>query len=80
MSRTGETTVDDSGSVSIPAAVRELADIQSGDTVRWQVGDDGDVSIEIIQQETGVFEEFEPVSTGGPEFDSVEETDLSGDA
>lgn len=60
-----ETTVNDSYSVTVPASIREQADIESGDKIRWTVDDDGTVSIEIVKQRVGVFDDFEPASMGG---------------
>lgn len=60
-----ETTVNDSYSVTVPASIREQADIESGDKIRWSVDDDGTVSIEIVKQRVGVFDDFEPASMGG---------------
>lgn len=49
----------------VPASIREQADIESGDKIRWTVDDDGTVSIEIVKQRVGVFDDFEPASMGG---------------
>jgi bifunctional DNA-binding transcriptional regulator/antitoxin component of YhaV-PrlF toxin-antitoxin module len=43
---------------SIPAAIRERADIEDGDRLRWR-WHDGDLSIEVVRRRTGVFAEFE---------------------
>lgn len=60
-----ETTVNDSYSVTVPAAIREEADIESGDKIRWTVDEEGTVSIEVVKQRVGVFDDFEPVPMGG---------------
>jgi bifunctional DNA-binding transcriptional regulator/antitoxin component of YhaV-PrlF toxin-antitoxin module len=60
-----ETTVNDSYSVTVPAAVRERADVEPGDKIRWSVDESGTVSIEVVKQRVGVFEDFEPASMGG---------------
>jgi len=43
---------------SIPAAIRERADIEDGDTVRWR-WHEGELSVEIVRRRTGVFVDFE---------------------
>lgn len=43
---------------SIPAAIRERADIEDGDKVRWQWRN-GELSIEIVRRRTGVFTDFD---------------------
>lgn len=70
-----ETTVNDSYSVTVPAAVRERADVEPGDKIRWAVDEDGTVSIEVVKQRVGVFEDFQPASMGG---DGTEAHDLTG--
>lgn len=60
-----ETTVNDSFSVTVPAAVRREAGIEAGDKLRWTVDDDGTLSVELLKQRVGVFEDFEPVAMGG---------------
>lgn len=63
-----ETTVNDSYSVTVPAAIREKAGIEAGDKIRWRV-DDSTLSVEVVKQKTGVFDDFEPVSIGGDVVD-----------
>lgn len=70
-----ETTVNDSYSVTVPAAVREEADIEAGDKIRWTVDDQGGLSVEVVKQRVGVFEDFEPAPMGG---DGATAHDLSG--
>ena len=43
---------------SIPAAIRERADIEDGDRIRWR-WHDGELSVEVVRQRTGVFADFE---------------------
>jgi antitoxin PrlF len=43
---------------SIPAAIRERADIEDGDRIRWRWRD-GELSVEVVHQRTGVFADFE---------------------
>ncbi|GAA0681732.1 AbrB/MazE/SpoVT family DNA-binding domain-containing protein [Natronoarchaeum mannanilyticum] len=65
-----ETKVSDRGMVTIPAALRRRLDIEAGDKLRWQTDDEGDLSVEIVHQREGVFDDFEPVDAG--ETDAVE--------
>lgn len=59
-----ETTINESFSVTVPAAVRQRADVEAGDKLRWQVDEDGTLSIELVKQQYGAFSELEPVDTG----------------
>ena len=59
-----ETTVNDSFSVTVPAAVRQEADIKAGDKLRWSVDEEGNLSVEIVKQRYGAFSDLEPVDTG----------------
>jgi len=51
-----ETKVSDRGMVTIPASLRRRLDIEPGDKLRWDVGEDGDLSVEIVRQRYGAFE------------------------
>lgn len=70
-----ETTVSDRGMVTIPASLRRRLDIEAGDRIRWDVDDDGNLSVEVVKQRRGAFDDFEPVSMGG---DGLETHDLAG--
>ena len=59
-----EATVTDSYSVALPAAIRRAADIEAGDKIRWQVGDDGSLSVELVTQRYGAFADLTAVDTG----------------
>ncbi len=61
---TEETKVSDRGMVTIPAALRRRLDIEPGDKLRWTTDGDGNLSIEVVQQREGVFDDFEPVDVG----------------
>jgi len=61
----GETIVTDSGQVMIPADIRKQLGIESGDLLRWKTVDDRTLSVEVVTQEYGAFDDFEPVSIGG---------------
>lgn len=71
---TEKTTVSDAGTVTIPAALRRRLDIEPGDTLQWSV-DDGNLTVEVVKQEYGAFDDFEPVPMGG---DGTETHDLAG--
>jgi bifunctional DNA-binding transcriptional regulator/antitoxin component of YhaV-PrlF toxin-antitoxin module len=70
-----ETTVNESHSVTVPAAVRQEAGVEAGDKIRWHVEQDGDISIELAKQHCGVFSPLEPVDIGEP-TDAAEDHDL----
>jgi antitoxin PrlF len=70
-----ETTVNESYSVTVPASVRREAGVEAGDKLRWQVGDDGTISVELVKQQYGVFSQLQPVDIG-EETDATEDHDL----
>jgi len=65
-----ETKVSDRGMVTIPADLRRRLDIEPGDKLRWTTDEEGTLSVEIVHQREGVFDDFEPVDVG--ETDAVE--------
>jgi AbrB family looped-hinge helix DNA binding protein len=69
-----ETKVSDRGMVTIPADLRRRLDIEPGDKLRWDV-DEGDLSVKVVKQRYGAFDDFEPVPMGG---DGQETHDLAG--
>jgi antitoxin PrlF len=62
---TEETKVSDRGMVTIPASLRRRLDIEPGDKLRWDADDEGNLSVEVVKQRYGAFDDFEPVSMGG---------------
>jgi antitoxin PrlF len=60
-----ETKVSDRGMVTIPATLRRRLDITAGDRLGWDVDDEGNLSVEVVKQRYGAFDDFEPVSMGG---------------
>ena len=70
-----ETKVSDRGMVTIPASLRRRLDIEAGDKLRWDVDDEGTLSVEVVKQRYGAFDDFEPVPMGG---DGLETHDLAG--
>jgi AbrB family looped-hinge helix DNA binding protein len=69
-----ETAVSDRGMVTIPASLRRRLDIEAGDKLRWAV-EDGTLSVEVVRQRYGAFDDFDPVSMGG---DGQETHDIAG--
>ena len=70
-----ETKVSDRGMVTIPASVRRRLDIEAGDKLRWETDEDGNLSVEVVKQRYGAFDDFEPVPMGGEGADTH---DLAG--
>lgn len=70
-----ETKVSDRGMVTIPADIRRRLDIEPGDKLRWDTDEAGNLSVEIVRQRYGAFEDFEPVPMGG---DGLGTHDLAG--
>jgi len=60
-----ETTVNERYSVTVPAVVRRQAGIEAGDKLRWTVDETGHLSVQVVKQRVGVFDDFEPVPMGG---------------
>lgn len=52
-----ETTVSDRGMVTIPAALRRRLDIEPGDKLRWDTDKDGTLTVEVVRQRYGAFED-----------------------
>lgn len=65
-----ETKVSDRGMVTIPAPLRDRLDIEAGDKLRWEIDEEGTISIEVVKQRYGAFDDFEPVSMGGDGSDT----------
>lgn len=58
------TQVNESGGVTVPAEIRERLGIEPGDKLRWAVDDDGALSVEVVEQRYGAFDDFEPADLG----------------
>lgn len=56
-----ETTVDEGYSVTVPARIRERADIETGDRLRWSMNEAGEISVQIVEQREGAFASLDPV-------------------
>jgi bifunctional DNA-binding transcriptional regulator/antitoxin component of YhaV-PrlF toxin-antitoxin module len=70
-----ETTVNESYSVTVPAAIRREAGVDAGDKLRWRVDDEGNISVELVKQRYGAFSQLDPVDIGEP-TDAAEDHDL----
>ena len=74
-----ETTVNESYSITVPAAVRREASVEAGDKLRWRVDADGDLSVALIKQRYGVFDDVEPVDIDEPTDVADDHNCLAGD-
>ena len=70
-----ETTINERGEVTIPASLRHRLDTEEGDKLRWDVDEEGNLSVEVFKQRYGAFDDFESVSTEG---DGLETHDVAG--
>jgi bifunctional DNA-binding transcriptional regulator/antitoxin component of YhaV-PrlF toxin-antitoxin module len=57
-------TVDSESKVSgnqanIPARIRRELDIDDGDKLRWHIEDDGTLRVQVVQQRSGTFSDFD---------------------
>jgi len=75
----GETTVNESYSVTVPAAIRQEADVDAGDKLRWHVDEDGSLSVELVKQQYGAFSELDPVDVGDPTDAAADHDLLAGE-
>ena len=71
-----ETKVSDREMVTIPATLRRRLDIEAGDKLRWNVTDNGDLTVEVVRQRYGAFEDDDLQAPMGG--DSLETHDLAG--
>lgn len=71
-----ETTVSDRGMVTIPASLRRRLDIEPGDKLRWSTDDAGNLSVEVVRQRYGAFDDDDLKAPMGG--DSLETHDLAG--
>lgn len=44
---------------NIPARIRRELGIDDGDQLRWHLEDDGSVRVQVVQQRTGTFADFD---------------------
>jgi len=71
-----ETKVSDRGMVTIPADLRRHLDIEPGDKLRWNTDEEGNLSVEVVKQRYGAFEDDDMKAPMGG--DSLETHDLTG--
>ena len=69
-------TVDSESKVSgnqanIPARIRQELDIDDGDKLRWHIEDSGTLRVQVVQQRSGTFSDFDGYE--GDEATAVEE-------
>ena len=57
---------------NIPARIRRELDIDDGDKLRWHIEDDGTLRVEIVQQRSGTFDNFDG-------YDGDQTTELQSD-
>lgn len=74
-----ETTVNESYSITVPAAVRREAGVEAGDKLRWHVDEAGTMSVELVKQHYGAFSALDPVATGEPTDAADDHDRIAGD-
>jgi bifunctional DNA-binding transcriptional regulator/antitoxin component of YhaV-PrlF toxin-antitoxin module len=57
---------------NIPARIRRELDIDDGDRLRWHIEDDGTLRVQVVQQRSGTFDDFDG-------YDGGDETDVTTD-
>jgi len=57
---------------NIPARIRRKLDIDDGDQLRWHVEEDGSIRVEVVQQRTGTFADFDG-------YDGETDTDVTAE-
>lgn len=69
---TDETTVNDNYAATIPASVRRRIDVEPGDKLRWSVTDEGTLSVEVVKQRYGAWEDAETAHLGEISADEID--------
>ncbi|MES3516744.1 MAG: AbrB/MazE/SpoVT family DNA-binding domain-containing protein [Natronomonas sp.] len=62
---------------NIPAYIRRELGIDDGDKLRWHIEDDGTLRVDVVQQRTGTFSDFDGFD-GDDETAVTEEHDAWG--
>ncbi|WP_415383531.1 AbrB/MazE/SpoVT family DNA-binding domain-containing protein [Halosimplex sp. TS25] len=57
---------------NLPARIRRELDIDDGDHLRWHLEDGGSIRVQVVQQRTGTFADFDG-------YDGEETTDVATD-
>jgi AbrB family looped-hinge helix DNA binding protein len=65
-----ETKVNDSGMVTLPAALRRRLDIEAGDKLRWTVDEDDELHVTVVRERYGAFEDAPTASFDSDPFGS----------
>jgi AbrB family looped-hinge helix DNA binding protein len=71
-----ETRVSDGGMVTIPASFRRRLDIEPGDKLRWDTDGEDNLTVEVVRQRYGAFEDDELKAPLGGDSDDTH--DLAG--
>jgi AbrB family looped-hinge helix DNA binding protein len=71
-----ETKVSDRGMVTIPAEIRRRLDIEPGDKLRWETDESGDLTVTVVRQRYGAFDDDDLKAPMGG--DGLETHDLAG--
>lgn len=50
--------------MTVPAPIRASLGIEPGDTLRWILTDDGELRVDVADEEHGALSRLEPVDTG----------------
>ena len=66
--------------MTVPAGVRRAARVEAGDKLRWQVDEDGTLSVELVKQQYGAFDDLEPVDIGESTDASTDHDLIAGDS
>jgi bifunctional DNA-binding transcriptional regulator/antitoxin component of YhaV-PrlF toxin-antitoxin module len=62
---------------NIPAHIRRELDIDDGDKLRWRIEDDGTLRVQVVQQRSGTFDDFDGYD-GDQETEVTDEHDAWG--
>jgi antitoxin component of MazEF toxin-antitoxin module len=62
---------------NIPARIRQELDIDDGDKLRWHIKDGGTLCVQVVQQRSGTFDDFDGYD-GESETEVTDEHDAWG--
>jgi len=72
-----ESKIGERGTVTIPVNLRRQLDLEPGDKLRWNIDEGGYLSVEVVKQRYGAFEDDDMNDPMGG--DSLETHDLAED-
>jgi len=72
-----ESKIGERGTVTIPVNLRRQLDLEPGDKLRWNTDEEGNISVEVVKQRYGAFEDDDMKAPMGG--DSLETDDLAED-